>query len=158
MSAVGICAIAFSSTGERYDSYHEPPEVTEYIESAESTGFHGYVDHGKFYQVDTNGTPCGATAAPEVSLPSGEHRPFSYWLIKRNPYELSPTLVPDRRLPLREGDALIIGLCFGAQRPPIIWPGFDIKAFDRFIHIMQSHAPSWDYPHPEPWIRKEPIK
>ncbi len=154
MSAIGIFAIAFNINGERYDSFHTPPEVKDYIEHPHaSTKLVGYADGGRFYKVDTTKSGGQVTASHAVLLPSGVRAPFSYWLIKPDP-QGAMSCIKDQTLEVFQGEFGIVGLYFGVRRPPIYWPGFDIKDFDRFVHIMMSHAPSWEPPQPQPRRRR----
>lgn len=153
MTAIGVLAIAFSNTGERYDSFHTPPEVKEYIESVSPDSVpHKYVDNGKFFQIDTTKLGCQVTAASQVVLPGGDSRSFSYWLLRPDPHGQTQKAT-NRTLDIFHGEYGIIGLYYGVRRIPIHWQGFDEKAFDRFVHIMMSHAPSWEPYDPQPWER-----
>ncbi len=158
MTAIGIFGIAFSRTWERYDSWHVPPEVKDYIESVSPDSVpHQYVDGGKYFQLDTTNIGkdgCHVTAAPEVVLPTGEKRAFSCWLLQ--PYPLGEVLKwTDRVLDVFRGEYGIIGLYYGRNRFPIRWAGLEEgKGFDRFVHFMISNFPSWEPPEPQPRGRR----
>ncbi|WP_242395699.1 hypothetical protein [Anaeromyxobacter oryzisoli] len=150
MAQIGVCAIAFNSVGERYDSYHTPPEVTNFIASVEPPNAGRLDESGKFYVVDTTRSQCLVTAAESVKVSPGEQRAFSYWKLMPDP--LGPAQIRrERSLVLEQGEFGIVGLYFGVMRTPIRWPGFDIKQFDRWVHIMMTHFPHWEPPEPEPW-------
>lgn len=155
MTALAICAIAFDSKWERYDSYHTPPEVKDYIASVSPSSLsHEYMDGGKFFKVDTTNSGGVITASQEVLVPSGEKRSFSYWLVQPDPF--GPVIrINEPKLEIFKEEYGIVGLYFGLSRFPIRWPGFNIKEFDRFVHIMMTHVPGWEPPEPQPWGRRQ---
>ncbi len=150
MTAIGICGIAFNSSNERYDSFHTPPEVKDFIKSvAPAAAGKGYQEGGKWYKVDTTEGGCRVTAADSVLVPRRERRPFSYWLLQ--PYPPGAVICwRHQTLDLFKGEFGIVGLYFGIGRPPIRWEGFEERAFDRFAAIMIANFPSWQPPQPDP--------
>jgi hypothetical protein len=156
MSDIGVLAIAIGENHERYDSWHIPPEVNNYIESVLPESIpHEYVDGGKFFKVTTTNSACKLTAAPNVVTPSGEVRAFSYWLIQPDPKQDVITITT-RMLDVFVGESGLVGLYYGISRPPMKTPNFDIKDFDRFVAIMMKHFPSWDPTPPQPWKGSQP--
>lgn len=155
MTQVGICAIAVDSNGHRYDSYHTPVELKEYIKGVTPTNIHHkYLEGEKVFVVDTSRANCTITASPTVHVSPKETRQFSCWIVKRDPtaemeYIYSP------QLELNKGEFGLVGLYYGVKRPSIAWHGFEAENFDKFMHLMQEHAPSFDLPHPEPWALQE---
>ena len=144
MSVVGICAIAFNQ-GERYDSFHTPPEVANFIEYGSiwpAKTRAGYSDDRKYFWIDT-GHNCGVKAVLNVSLHQGQSNillPFSQWLYWPDPNS-DMMVIPDQEMQFREGDCGIVGLYFGLKRPAIRWPGFEIKDIHRWVHMLPSQPP-----------------
>ena len=151
MTAIGVCATAYTQKGERYDSVHTPPEVTNYIESV-TPGPIKWADGGKFLEVDTSTTGQVVTAKAQIALGArgtrGEVREFSYWVILDHPNGRIRR-VPNRVLEIHQGEFGLVGLVFGVERPRIEWyPMPQLGAVERwpdlFRHLRDQLGPGPD--------------
>jgi len=157
MSAVGIFAIAFNSKGERYESFHTPPEVKDYIESVIPPETpHEYQDDFRWFKIDTTENGCLVTAKAKVTVPctdstgkpTTEQRNFSFWRIKQGPDDHGFDY-PNRQLEIEKGEWGIIIVYYGLlTRPFMHWAKSDIMDFNWWVHIMMMHIPGWQPPEP----------
>jgi hypothetical protein len=148
MSAIGIIAVAFDSTGKRFNSMSATPQVKDFIESCSPPQSMSVKDGGKWIKIDTSDIYCLATAAPRIQLPSGEWREFSYWLMKpETGIEQFPSLMNI----LHQGQQGIFGLYYGVPKLPKLpkpWP-LDATKFLAWLE-KAGVPPSWDKS--IPWI------
>jgi hypothetical protein len=156
MSEVGIVAIAFNSNGERYDSYHTPPEVRDFIESVSPADTPWSVqDGGRFVVVDTTKADCTVTAAPAVTVSAAsggtEDSAFSFWFLP----PMNPKEWRTRDLAFHKGESGLVALYYGrGGRPHMEGPRLDKRTMqDWYIYLMTRMVPGWQPPDPEGGMR-----
>lgn len=115
MSGILIYAQAFDSEGKSYGSDRTNPEIANFIESVTpSTVPHSLQGSGQYMIVDTTDGACLVTAAPFVTLPSGEGRLFSYWNDARN-LSLAPRHVQGRELAFSKDEGGAVSVVYGVR-------------------------------------------